>query len=137
MSEHVDVQTVVGRTGAPDRKLNVLLWFGLLAAPIAWLFDLGLSFALVGNACRTGNTAGLWISTAGAFSISLAGAIVSGWAVGVLGRPNAHVQPMAERGRTMALAGLGLSALFALTIVAIAIPKLALSACNGILASAG
>jgi hypothetical protein len=106
-------------------------WFGILVGPVATLADQQISYALVPWVCGGGphvvlhfiSLAALVIVGAGAYS-SWTALERAGWSAREDGsRPD-------ERGRFMALLGLVLCAFSALVIVALAIPRLVLDACQ-------
>jgi len=107
------------------------LWTGILAGPVAWALDLLASYAVVKWVCVTRNYAVLPIITIASLAIVFGGAGIS-WAAMTRtaedvpsdgGRPR-------QRARFMAILGLALCALFALQIVAGAIPHWVLDACQ-------
>jgi hypothetical protein len=107
------------------------LWTGILAGPAAWALDLCVSYALVKWTCSSQRTLLMHLISPGCLALVLGGAAVSWWA---LGRTSGHTatsggDPQA-RARFMAILGLTSSALFALTIVAGAIPRWVLDACQ-------
>jgi len=107
------------------------LWSGILAGPIAWAFDLEVRYALVKWTCVSQRPALLHAVTAASLLVVAAGACVS-WLA--LQRTAAHV-PIdgggpRQRAQFMATLGLASSALFALAIVAGAIPQWMLDACQ-------
>jgi hypothetical protein len=106
------------------------LWTGILAGPLAWAFDLTVSYALVKWVCRTQNYAVLQLISAVSMLIVSAGAAVSWMALSRTpsdaGTDGGH--PI-QRARFLAIVGLVASALFALQIVAGAIPHWMLDAC--------
>ena len=107
------------------------LWIGILAGPVAWAFDLTASYALVHWSCEHGGQGVLHGITWLSFAITLAGAAFAWQAI----RYTAHEIPTdggrpGQRARFMALLGLTTSALFALTILAGAIPRWMLDACQ-------
>jgi hypothetical protein len=104
---------------------------GILAGPIAWAFDLMSSYAVVKWVCDTGNHAVLPLITIVSLAI-VGGGAASSWAALTYtandvptdgGRPR-------QRARFMAVLGVALSALFALQILAGAIPHWVLDACQ-------
>jgi len=107
------------------------LWSGILAGPVAWALDLGASYALVKWVCATRGYSVLHGITAAALAIVAAGAVVSWLAFQQTrtdgatdgGRPR-------QRARFMATLGLASSALFALQILAGAIPHWVIDACQ-------
>jgi hypothetical protein len=108
------------------RGSSVALWFSILSGPFAWAVDLEARYALVPWACSSGSSWVLAAFSIGAIVLSLIGAFV-GWT---------HVVPAAEpdrvpmRIRFMALGGLSLGLIFALTIIAGAIPHFFLGVCE-------
>ena len=107
------------------------LWTGILAGPIAWALDLLASYALVKWVCLSRGYVALHGVMLLALAIVAGGALVSWRALRQTqthrktdgGRPR-------ERARFMAVLGLTLCALFALQIVAGAIPTWVLDACQ-------
>lgn len=107
------------------------LWTGILGGPIAWAFDLMASYAVVNWVCHTSNHAVLPLITAASLTMVIGAAAIS-WSA--LTRttdavPTDGGQPR-QRARFMAILGLASSALFALQIVAGAIPHWMLDACQ-------
>jgi hypothetical protein len=107
------------------------LWTGILAGPIAWAFDLTASYASVKWVCHTQRYAVLPLITIGSLVIVVAAAVIS-WTTLIRtaadvptdgGRPR-------QRARFMAVLGLASCALFALQIIAGAIPHWVLDACQ-------
>jgi hypothetical protein len=107
------------------------LWAGILAGPVAWAFDLEASYAVVKWACHTQNHGVLPLITMVSLTVVLAGAIFS-WKALIRtsnetstdgGRPR-------QRARFMAVLGVASCALFALQILAGAIPHWMLDACQ-------
>ena len=107
------------------------LWSGILAGPVAWALDLGASYALVKWVCQTSRYEVLSAITVAALVLVCGGAVVS-WAA--FKRTSGDVptdggRPR-QRARFMAMLGLTLCALFALQILAGAIPHRVLDACH-------
>ena len=107
------------------------LWMGILAGPVAWAFDLMSSYAVVTWVCHTGNHALLPSITVVSLAV-VGGGAASSWVALTHtandvptdgGRPR-------QRARFMAVLGLASSALFALQILAGAIPHWVLDACQ-------
>jgi hypothetical protein len=107
------------------------LWTGVLAGPIAWACDLGVSYALVKWTCASQRDLPLHAITFVALAVVAAGAAVSWRALRQTsaGAPTDGGDPR-ERARFMAILGLTSNALFALAIVAGAIPRWVLDACQ-------
>jgi hypothetical protein len=119
-------------TAADVRWLTPLpLWAGILAGPVAWALDLGVSYAIVKWTCRAGTHGPFAALTAAALAMTAAGAAIS-WTALERTRgdmPEDGGTPR-QRARFMAMLGLTSSALFALTIAAAAIPWWVLDACR-------
>lgn len=118
---------------ASDRRwLSPLpLWTGILAGPVVWALDLCVSYALVKWTCSSQRTLLMHLISPVCLALVLGGAAVS-WLA--LRRTSGHPatgggSPLA-REHFMAVLGLTSSALFALTIVAGAIPRWVLDACQ-------
>jgi hypothetical protein len=118
---------------AGDRRwLSPLpLWIGILAGPVAWALDLGVSYALVRWTCESQRDLPIHLISPASLALVAGGAVVS-WQA--LRHTAAHLptdggDPRA-RARFMAILGLASNALFAVTIVAGAIPRWVLDACQ-------
>jgi len=124
------VQTVLDTSHV--RWLTPLpLWTGILAGPIAWAFDLTASYASVKWVCHTRTYGILPLITLASLAVVGVAAVIS-WKA--LRRTAADVptdggRPR-QRARFMAVLGLASCALFALQIVAGAIPHWVLDACQ-------
>jgi hypothetical protein len=118
--------TAVTRDGSTP---PLLLWIGMLAGPGAWATDLGISYALVQWSCSSQRSDVLHGISVGAFSIAVAGALLSWSLVKHLTRTGNAGGEGEHRARFMALLGVASNALFALAIVAFAIPRWILDAC--------
>ena len=106
-------------------------WFGILAGPAAWFLDLQVSYSIVQWVCGGGPHVVLYFISIGSLLLTGGGAFTS-WTT--LQRTRADVasdgsQPD-ERGRFMAILGLVACAFFALVIIAMAISRLVLDACQ-------
>ena len=118
-------------TAAHLKLLSPLsLWTGILAGPLAWALDLTVSYALVKWTCTNQRMALFQTLTAAALAIVAGGAIVSSLALRRTADdvPTDGGQPR-QRARFMALVGVTSCALFALAILANAVPWLVLDAC--------
>jgi hypothetical protein len=120
--------------GRPDdlRHLTPLpLWTGILAGPIAWALDLTASYALVKWTCLSQRESLLHGITIAALAIIGCGAVFSFLALQATSadQPEDGGRPR-QRARFMAILGLTACALFALTVVAGAIPRWVLDACQ-------
>jgi len=107
------------------------LWTGILAGPIAWAFDLMTSYAVVKWVCRTSNHAILPLITTVSLAVVIGAAAFSWIALRRTADdvPTDGGQPR-QRARFMAILGLASSGLFALQILAGAIPHWVLDACR-------
>jgi hypothetical protein len=107
------------------------LWLGILAGPIAWALDLVVSYSLVQWTCGGGPPVVLHLVTLFALAI-VAGGAASAWRALARvppGAPEDGSQPD-QRGRFMAILGLTMCALFALVVIAGAVPRWVLDACQ-------
>jgi hypothetical protein len=107
------------------------LWFGILAGPVAWAFDLMASYALVKWVCRTHNYGVLTLISIASLAVVVGGAALS-WTALVRtanDEPTDGGHPR-QRARFMAVLGLATCALFTLQILAGAIPRWMLDACR-------
>ena len=107
------------------------LWTGILAGPAAWAFDLTVSYALVKWSCLTQRETVLHLLTVVALAGVAAGAFVSWLALqhSADAVPTDGGEPR-QRAHFMAILGLASCALFALAIVAGAVPRWLLDACQ-------
>ncbi|HVT06196.1 MAG TPA: hypothetical protein VHO67_02005 [Polyangia bacterium] len=103
---------------------SATLWAGVLLGPVAWLADLGLSYALVPARHGDGTLGARLIAGAVAFAITVAGGLLSlrNWR---RLRPPPKQQADADANGPAFLAAFGAiaSALFALIIVTMTIPN--------------
>ncbi len=107
------------------------LWTGILAGPTAWALDLTSSYSLVKPACRTQSAGMLTVIPLISLVLVAGGAALSWMAV----RRTARDIPLdgggpRQRARFMAVLGLALCTLFALQILAGAIPTSVIDACQ-------
>ena len=107
------------------------LWTGILAGPIAWAFDLMASYAVVKWVCHTNHYAILPIITTASLAIVIGGGAIAWNAFMHTSNdvPTDGGQPR-QRARFMAVLGLASCGLFALQILAGAIPHWVLDACR-------
>jgi hypothetical protein len=124
LGAQVDVKTDTGWT-APFP-----LWMGVLAGPVAFALDLGVSYAIVKWSCSVRSHTVLHAITVLALAMVLAGAVAAGMALRATRNdvPTDGGSPR-QRARFMAVLGLSACALFALAIFAEAIPRWVLDAC--------
>ena len=119
-------------TAGDIRWLSPLpLWTGILAGPLAWGFDLTMSYALVKWSCNAHREGILRLVTIVAVAV-LAVGTTTAWMAFIR---TAHDAPTdgglpRQRARFMAILGLVSSAFFALTIAATTIPQGLLDACQ-------
>jgi hypothetical protein len=99
-----------------------VLWTGLLAPPFAWAVDLLTRYALVKRSCGYHSTVALQLVSLGAFVVVVFGAFASWQAF--------RGSEAAGVGRFLATFALLASALFAVAIVAGAIPQWMFDACQ-------
>jgi hypothetical protein len=107
------------------------LWFGILAGPVAWAFDLLASYGIVKWICRTSSYGVLPAITIASLALVVGGAAISWMALvrTANDEPTDGGHPR-QRARFMAVLGLASCALFALQILAGAIPHWMLDACR-------
>jgi cytochrome c biogenesis factor len=123
--------TVDPRTPVPDAPEIRALWAGVLLAPVAFLLNLELAYAVVPHACSSQNRLPVHLVHLVCLLIALVGGAFAlrSW------RSCGETWPGEEGGavsRSRFMAGLGLllSVLFALVIVAQWIPSFVLSPCQ-------
>ena len=102
------------------RPSSVALWTGVLAGPIAWAADLQARYALVKYVCANGAEWIMWVITLAALLVTAFGALCA-WRGWIDDTP---------RVRFMAVGGLLISGMFALAIIAMAIPDIFMRACD-------
>jgi hypothetical protein len=107
------------------------LWAGIFAGPAALAADQLTSYALVKWTCAAGRQELLHLIAVAALAIVAGGALVSWQAL----RHTPEDMPTdgghpRQRARFMAILGLTVSAFFAMSIVALAIPTAVLDACH-------
>jgi hypothetical protein len=107
------------------------LWTGIVGGPLIWLMVLEFNYAFAPAACRSGDKSDLVIGTTVALVLSLIAAFVAwrSWHAAGPVVTTAGGDPL-TRGRFMALAGLGLSALMTLLIIASFVPIGILEVCD-------
>jgi hypothetical protein len=124
-------RTVDTRTEIPDASPIRALWTGLLLAPVAFLLNLEIAYALVPTACSSGNQ----LLTHLVHLVCLLLALFGGITAWRCWRATGETWPGTEGGpvsRSRFMAGLGwlISAQFALVIVAQWIPEFVLNPCQ-------
>jgi hypothetical protein len=107
------------------------LWTGIVAGPIAWAFDLTASYAVVKWVCHTSGYGVFVLITIASLAVVAGGAAISWIALMRTANdvPTDGGRPR-QRARFMAVLGLAASGLFALQILAGAIPHWVLDACQ-------
>jgi hypothetical protein len=107
------------------------LWFGILAGPLAWAFDEGVSYSLVPHACSTGHHYVLHIVTIISFAIVIGGFLAARIAHARIPSPTSPDGGSTfDRSRFMALLGMASSSVFILVIIAQTIPRFILGPCD-------
>jgi len=121
-----------------DRELRhghsmwAIRW-GFWIGPIAWLLDLGISYALTQHACSTGHFYVLHVLTWVFFVVALSGAAA---AASTFRHPEFPHESIKEgvrprdRAYFQAIVGIGMSLAFAVIIIAGTVPRLILSPCD-------
>jgi hypothetical protein len=100
-------------------------WTALLLAPTAWAGALGTLFALTGDACVRDTRTSLWIVLAICVVLALAGGLLA-WSDEVPAQEGSR----SDRARFMSRVALGLSAIFAIVLLLMAVPLLMLGSCR-------
>jgi hypothetical protein len=110
------------------RPSSVALWTGIMAGPFAWAVTHETKYALVHYACTHDAHWLFWVVTAAALLLTAFGAWQAWRGMRLL---DEHpLTSTAGRAQFMAISGLLLSAAFALTIIALAIPDFFFRACD-------
>ena len=108
-----------------------VLWTGILTGPIAWAADLMVRYSLVHWSCGMQQTMVLKLISSLTLVLVIAGGVVA-WRALVRTPSRAATdggRPV-DRGRFMALLGVLTSGLFALVVVAGAVPQWIFDACR-------
>jgi hypothetical protein len=123
--------TVDPRTDVPDARALRALWTGLLLAPVAFLIDLEVAYALVPTACSTRTRLPVHLVHVTCLLLALFGALTAWrcWRATGAAWPGEAGGPLA-RSRFMAGVGMLVSGLFALVIIAMWIPSFLLDPCQ-------
>lgn len=103
------------------RRSSVLLWSGILAGPFAWATAFELQYSLVAWVCANRALWLFWVTDAAALLVCAAGAWLA-W--------SARRFDDSPRARFMSASGLLLCFIFAIAIVAVALPPLILHPCE-------
>jgi membrane protein YdbS with pleckstrin-like domain len=102
------------------RGSSVALWFGVLSGPLAFLIDLQVKYGMVTYVCRNRAEWIFWAAAAVSLFVTIVGGFVS-WR---------HWGSDDRRVHFMAISGVIIDAMFALSIIAMAIPDLFIKACD-------
>ena len=109
----------------------LLLWWGILAGPIAFALDEVISYATVQHSCSTGFSLLLHLYTALAIAVSLSGLASAQWAYRRLPSSiDTKSGSTDARSRWMSIYGTAASIAFIVVIIALSIPKFAMSPCD-------
>jgi hypothetical protein len=123
--------TVDPGTEIPDARHLLALWIGLLLAPIAFLINLELAYALVPTACSSRNEVPVHLVHLACLLLTIYGLMTAwrSWKVTGATWPGEQGDPL-SRSRFMALTGMLVSGMFLLVIVAQWIPTFVLDPCQ-------
>jgi hypothetical protein len=107
------------------------LWWSIFAGPVAFALDEVLSYAIVQHTCSTGYHWLLHFYTVLAIVLALSGFFAARWCYQRLPRNASTTGVMVEsRSRFMAIYGMAASIAFIVVIIALSIPKWAMSPCD-------
>lgn len=113
------------------RKRDFALWTGILAGPAVWLLSFEANFALAPWACEFKNKAALFVVAILALVLVACSGLLAWREWVALGKVQPDDAPgIMGRSRVMALAGLFMSAMFFLVVLAQSVPNLVLGACE-------
>ncbi|MDQ3819378.1 MAG: hypothetical protein M3362_17105 [Acidobacteriota bacterium] len=110
---------------------HLLLWTGLLLAPLVWSTQMEINYLLVPYACMTGHRVVLYLVTLAALILAAAGGLISwrNWQEAGREMPD-DAGDARTRSRFMAVLGLLTSAMFFVVILAQGIPNFILHPCQ-------
>jgi hypothetical protein len=108
------------------RNRDLILWIALLASPAAWFINLETNYALASWSCLSQWRVVIFLVSAATFAIA-AGSGVVAWR---RWRQLTGGGPADSRARGMAVGGAVLGSMFAVVIIAQAIPSLLLAGCQ-------
>jgi hypothetical protein len=125
-------ETETARASAEFRSpaTSLLLWWGIFAGPVGVALDELLSYAIVQHSCSTGHHGLLHFYTGLAILSSLSGFAAALWCYRRLPTLNLEDGSTAGRSRWMAIYGMAASIVFIVVIIALSIPKWAMSPCD-------
>lgn len=107
------------------------LWWGIFAGPIGFALDEVLSYAIVQHTCSTGYHWLLHSYTLLAIVLAVSGFAAALWCYRRLPESATTTGVMVEsRSRFMAIYGMAAGIAFTLVIIALSIPKWAMSPCD-------
>jgi len=107
-----------------------LAW-SLLAGFLAWALDLGFSYTLQRHACVAGQTFWIHVVTAICFAIALSGLVAGVRELRMLPKDSFEEgRRPRDRAYFQGLLGIGFSLSFAVVVIAGAVPRWILSACD-------
>jgi hypothetical protein len=123
--------TVDPRTDVPDARQIRALWIGLLLAPVAFLINLEVAYALVPTACSSRTELPVHLVHIACLLLTLYGLLTAwhAWKLTGAAWPGSQGDRLA-RSRFMAGTGILVSAMFVLVIVAQWIPSFVLDPCQ-------
>ena len=118
-------------THVPDLRSRQLLVAGMFLAPFAWALQLLVNYSITPTVCANGQTWLLHLVSLLAALTAVSGALLArmSWTRLTAGS-TVDGDAYAVGRRFLALAGMGLSAFFVLTILAMDLPNWWLSACQ-------
>ena len=112
-------------------RRDIQLWLSVLAGPTIWFAGLLANFALAPWACTLNWKAALFVVTLVSLAISAASGLLAWklWREAGVEMPGEIGGAVAHE-RSLALAGVLLSALFCIVIIAQAVPNIILAGCD-------
>ena len=130
MTKHPEDAGDTRRGGLDSGKSIGLQWFGLVAAPVAWLLNLGFGYSLAHAACHGSGTLPLHLASIAALLLAALGGAVAliVWRRAGSDWPGDAVGP-AERGRLLATLGFGGAIFFVILILVQWIPVFVFQPC--------
>jgi len=123
--------TPLTETDYAQRRSLLLLWLGLLTAPLGWFLCLQVNYMLVPWICATGQQWTLSVTTFVGLLLAASSGVVA-WRMWQRAGPEwpSEAGGMIPRSRFMAVLGMLMSSLFFLVILAQGIPSVILHACQ-------